>query len=52
MTANYRLKRIFWFLWGWRAEIADNTASGVSLTRSGARWAARTRIRGERGLVR
>ncbi|WP_297694832.1 hypothetical protein [Phenylobacterium sp.] len=44
--ARYSVRRASWLLWRWQVELDGRMpAGGLSLSRRGARWAARTYIR-------
>jgi len=49
--SSYSTRRVFGPIWRWHASIGGHGEKGLSLGRSGARWAARTAIRERRRIV-
>ena len=48
--SSYSTRRVFGPIWRWHASVGGDRDKGLSLGRSGARWAARTAIRERRRI--
>ena len=44
---SYNLRRVFWFVWRWKADFdwGDRVETGLTLGRAAARWSACARLR-------